>query len=232
MEKGSQIPLAPIKALQARTAVRTRWVLLDPGLRGDCVAAYRTVRLLLLTLFALLSAPLHAETISNQCAGREVVSSRQAATNFSETNTSHAATQKMTLHAVRSKAIAALERHTNDAQRRQEMACLEISRAHAPPVRKIPDEPFTSTSPAATSHSSAFNSSPAGAFSLSTVALIRNHSPLHPYHLPLLTADSARFGLIFPQFRVAVAALLCAFVLQITLPQTLPSHKGDTYVRC
>lgn len=224
MAKHSQFLFAPIRALQPQTTVSARWVLIDPNLRADCISAYRSLCLLFFTLFALVASPLRAETTANQLVSCEI------APLLPDAEGRHMrlcrAVQRSLVHFRFRRKYKVLKCRIRSLIRKQQLACLEISRAHAPPVREIPDETFQRSLFLLCSAPVFTSLFLLGIFASLLIFTYRFsiRYQLHPFLFfltPVFALNAPQAGFIAP------AVLLSASRLQLA---KLPPNKGETNV--
>jgi len=128
------VPLRPLPS-------RTPWVLIDPGLHADLVAAYRAGRLLLLALFALLGNPARSSASGDRRADEtEILRTEEAPYETSRRLAADCFKQSVErLAKDLPRPLVTLHCSGQNAQRVQ-LVCLKMYRAHAPPPGEIPNE--------------------------------------------------------------------------------------------
>lgn len=132
--------MAALKRAQERAGCGTPWILIDPGLQADIVAAYRALRLLVLALFALLGNPLRSEaSTENHSAGTEILQNELSCENRSIVRSDQS---QLTVEeqANRLPRMTITVRCSRPSKRRPQLVRLSTYRAHAPPRSQIPDE--------------------------------------------------------------------------------------------
>lgn len=129
------------KKLHKEVACRSPWILIDPGLHADLVAGYRTARLLLFALFALLGHPLRSQASSESSPGTEILLTDSHESRSYARSAARAAAPESRVEefAKLSSTLTAINLDVPNA-RRPQLVCLKTYRAHAPPRGQIPDE--------------------------------------------------------------------------------------------
>ena len=157
--------IAPLSAFQRKVVRGTPWVLIDPALRAQCIAAYRAIRLLVVALFTLIGNPLCSRATTNESAVEIEVSTP----GLSQDALRARATRRKwevrarTSHASHSQASRLLN---NQNAPKPQLIRLKVYRAHAPPRGEIPDQISVHSIPSAyRSYFLQFFSIPARSFS-------------------------------------------------------------------
>lgn len=227
MEKSFDIPPGPIRILREH-AFKSSLVMLDPSLCADCIAAYRGFRLFLLTLFALAASSAQLISPDNTSSSSAVVLAQRAEDVAHRTFACLAPLKQVLSISKDLRIVQLATRRTCETIHKQQAACLEVSRAHAPPVRKIPDELFLAflfRRPLGTLHLA--STSPNSSDSSSIFTDISNHSSFHSFHSSVANivalnhpyARFVRFVVLMSRFRFANYS-------------NISVNQGGTYVRC
>lgn len=153
MDETSYRGAFPLKALQGKAGRQTPWLLLDPGLRTDLVAAYRAVRLLFLAFIALLGHPLRSQADCEVRTPETEIWLTESMTESGSLITSGRFEQRVEERSEYSFRSPGTVRSQAQNTRSPQLLCLRTYRAHAPPRGQISDEiPLNLSLPVAESY--------------------------------------------------------------------------------
>jgi hypothetical protein len=139
MSSQRHFPIRPLKAIHPGSPKGAPWIFIDPGLRADCLATYRAVRVLVIASFVLLGHPFRAWAATHNCATEvELLHSKAS---FDETSRQVGVRRTYRQNQqVRREVPQIAELRPNADPPKPQLMRLSTYRAHAPPRGEISDD--------------------------------------------------------------------------------------------